>query len=256
MTLDYWATQPPFYDNPQIESFVRVKTLFRNKSIQCSVWRALCMHTSVHVPVVMKTFADVEWDEESGCPIRRKSEYLAWKTCNGHPNIIRLLGVIHENCKLHFIMEAMDGDLLKVAGLEQHAPVNRLSDTSIQSVFAHILTALDHMHQLGYAHRDVKAENIGINFENGEIRAVLLDFGHATNKLPFSGTHGTDAYEAPEVSDSGTFSYSADIYALGLCMAEMFAMKRVSNETPLPLPSPDHHAMPLIRWLLAINPCE
>jgi eukaryotic-like serine/threonine-protein kinase len=81
-----------------------------------------------------------------------------------------------------------------------------------------IATALDSVHYLGYAHLDVKPQNILISSMG---RAMLADFGIAQRHN--TTTHAcTPSYASPEQADGqrrvGPWS---DIYSLGLILYEM-----------------------------------
>ncbi|KAK4990628.1 hypothetical protein LTR66_006752 [Elasticomyces elasticus] len=98
----------------------------------------------------------------------------------------------------------------------------------ITSVFRRCFAGLDHLHQRGIMHRDIKLDNIGLASVQPP-RVVLLDFGHAT-RAETSTNHmrGTVRYLAPEVlalkEHPGAPAYTnlVDTWALGICLFEMF----------------------------------
>ncbi len=77
--------------------------------------------------------------------------------------------------------------------------------------------ALQHVHSLAVIHRDVKAQNV---FLTGTGILKLGDFGVAkalTHTHSVARTFiGTPSYLAPELVEGEPYSYSADIWALGV----------------------------------------
>jgi serine/threonine-protein kinase len=93
--------------------------------------------------------------------------------------------------------------------------------------------ALQHAHDRGVLHRDVKPENL--MFDGREVLKVA-DFGiakvlaGATAAMTQSGLIlGTPAYIAPEQAQGGELSPSVDVYALGTVLYELLA-----GELPFP----------------------
>lgn len=136
-----------------------------------------------------------------------------------HPNIVNIYDVsVKENLK-YIVMELIDGITLK--NYIQKKGV--LSLNEIISITEQILLALDHAHQKGIVHRDIKPQNI-MMLKNGAIK--VADFGIA--KLPNAETLtmtdkaiGTVFYISPEQASGKPIDRRSDIYALGVTMYEM-----------------------------------
>lgn len=99
----------------------------------------------------------------------------------------------------------------------------RLTLEEASSFLCQIASALQHAHDHGVIHRDVKPSNILLRLDG---HAYLVDFGLAkakvaTDSLSQSGTMiGTPEYMAPEQSNNIN-DYRSDIYSLGIILYQM-----------------------------------
>jgi serine/threonine protein kinase len=83
--------------------------------------------------------------------------------------------------------------------------------------------ALNHAHQRGVLHRDIKLDNILIfkNKKTGEKQVKLIDFGLSAILQPEQKSPhccGSLAYSAPEIVDKTPHDVKADIWSLGICL--------------------------------------
>ena len=112
----------------------------------------------------------------------------------------------------------------------------------VRLIFQQIIQIVDQVHFKGFAHRDLKLQNILVN-RNGEIR--LIDFG-LTSKLSgslgngyFAGTEnfGTKNYMAPEIIIGAPYKgKQVDTFALGVILFQLiflcdpFKKARLNNK--------------------------
>lgn len=115
-----------------------------------------------------------------------------------------------------------------------------LTEEESKGYYAQILCGLNHMHQMGIAHRDVKLQNVLLisNRQSitGDYLLVITDFGlsrcipQATdpNALPvLSKTFcGTPAFMAPELYMKRPYdAYKVDMWALGVSLYMMLTLE-------------------------------
>ena len=100
-----------------------------------------------------------------------------------HPNVVEILSAEDHDGRLGFSMELVEGDTL--ADVVAHEGVFSAADAA---VLGHdVCGALAAVHAMGIVHRDIKAQNVMRESENGRI--VLMDFG-AGEAMKLSLGHG------------------------------------------------------------------
>ena len=151
-----------------------------------------------------------------------------------HPNIVTVHSVAQYKETPYFVMEYVAGtSLAHVLAAER-----RLESERAVRITCQVLAALEHAHQAGIVHRDVKPANI--LFESGTDRVKLADFGLArgvadSTRLTVAGSVvGTPWYMAPEqVEGNASPDPRQDLFSLGAVLFEMLA-----GTLPFPGPSP------------------
>jgi TolB-like protein/Flp pilus assembly protein TadD len=131
-----------------------------------------------------------------------------------HPNVVTVHGADYEDGYFGLWMEFVRGRTLRQI-VEQRGPFGPEEALVIGLEVARALAAV---HQAGFVHRDVKAQNV-MREDGG--RVVLMDFGagvefHGLADLP--RTAGTPVYMAPEVLEGGASTPQSDIYSLGVLL--------------------------------------
>jgi serine/threonine protein kinase len=90
-------------------------------------------------------------------------------------------------------------------------------------MFKQICIAIDATKQAGYAHLDIKLENILVG---SDFKLRLCDFGFARKLgVPLTGICGSERYMAPEIIDQKTYyidAANADIFSLGVVLFTMY----------------------------------
>jgi serine/threonine-protein kinase len=143
-----------------------------------------------------------------------------------HPNIPAIYDVMLGKDQFLIVFEFIEGRTLRDR-LETSGPA-QLAD--VKTWFTQIASALDHAHQRGVIHRDVKPANIIIKPDS--VATYLVDFGIALSekegkRITGSGyVVGTPGYMAPEQAVGDDVDHRADIYSLGVTLYEALAGKR------------------------------
>ena len=138
-----------------------------------------------------------------------------------HPNVVSCIAASDTDApRLWIAFELIDG-----------VPLSRLLSADIElsrqiEWLKQILAGLQHLHDCGGVHRDVKPANVMVEIQaNGAERAVVVDLGltsfHDLEEV-VSSEEGTPAYLAPELVVSGTApSAQSDVYAVGVILFEL-----------------------------------
>ena len=136
-----------------------------------------------------------------------------------HHNIVNLLDVGMDGGNRYLVMEYVPGKTLKQVIQEK----GRLNTATAVQITIRILAALQHAHQNGIIHRDIKPQNILVHAD-GHIK--VADFGIARIANASTLTHddsvmGTVHYLSPEQASGGDVRETSDIYSVGVVLYEM-----------------------------------
>lgn len=140
-----------------------------------------------------------------------------------HPNIVKVYDVSFGEKLQYIVMEYVDGITLKEYIQKQHII------TWNDAVFftTQILRALQHAHDKGIVHRDIKPQNI-ILLPNGNIKVTdfgIARFSRTETKTLTENAIGSVHYISPEQAKGEFTDERADIYSVGVVLYEMLAGK-------------------------------
>jgi cGMP-dependent protein kinase len=136
-----------------------------------------------------------------------------------HPFIMKMVKYLKNETHIFFITEYIRGkelwDVMRDIGL--------CDKSQTQFYGASMLSAIHYLHQHHYIYRDLKPENIMIN-EKGYIK--IIDFGTVKEIKDRTTTNvGTPQYMAPEMVNGTGYSFQVDMWAIAICMYELFCGK-------------------------------
>lgn len=189
-----------------------------------------------------------------------------------HPNIARVLDAgATGSGRPFFVMEMVEG--LRIT---EYCDRNHLDLTGRLKLFIQVCLAIQHAHQKGVIHCDIKPSNVMVAQHDGVAVPKVIDFGiskaaegghpgpTASDSSPLIGT---PAYMSPEQLDGNGLDVDtrSDIYSLGALLYELLVgkppcdpdisghadadtIRRALRETPVVKPSQRLVACPAEEW--------
>lgn len=149
-----------------------------------------------------------------------------------HPNIVKIYDVGFNEQIQFIVMEYIDG--ISLAEYIKLQGVLKWKDAVYFTV--QILRALQHAHDRGIVHRDIKSQNV-MMLPDGTIK--VMDFGIArfnreTDKTLSEKAIGSVHYISPEQARGEMTDEKSDIYSVGVMLYEMLTgQKPFDGETPV-----------------------
>ena len=141
-----------------------------------------------------------------------------------HPNIVKIYDVGFTERLQFIVMEYIDGINLS----EYISKQGVLKWKDVVHFTMQILKALQHAHDRGIVHRDIKPQNVML-LSDGTIK--VMDFGIArfnreTDKTMSEKAIGSVHYISPEQARGEVTDERSDIYSIGIMMYEMLTGKK------------------------------
>src|SRR6185503_11576675 len=158
-------------------------------------------------------------DEAGLARVRREARAMG--RLGDHPHIVTVFDVGEEDGRPFIVSQYMAGG--SVDDLLQGATQHRLPIDETLRIANELCRALQHAHECGVVHRDVKPSNVWLTADG---TAKLGDFGLAVardrSRLTVEGMMvGTVAYMPPEQALGRTPEPRTDLYAFGAMLYEM-----------------------------------
>jgi serine/threonine protein kinase/TolA-binding protein len=145
-----------------------------------------------------------------------------------HPHIAKVLdGGVHDG-RPFFVME-----LVKGVPITRYCDAHKFTPRQRLELFANVCQAIQHAHQKGIIHRDIKPRNVLVAMYDDRPVVKVIDFGVAkatgqalterTIDTGFGGIVGTPEYMSPEQATFNNLDIDtrSDVYALGVLLYEL-----------------------------------
>ena len=179
------------------------------------VYRAKChrLNRMVAVKVLKEEFSR---DDEFKNRFQDESLSVAMLS---HPNIVAVYDVSKADDMEYIVMELIDGITLK----EYLQKKGHLSWQETVYFALQIAKALQHAHNRGIVHRDIKPQNIMV-LRDGTAKVADFGIAHQVSKQQTYNKGeaiGSVHYISPEQAKGSRIDNRADIYSLGVVMYEM-----------------------------------
>ncbi|KAG9459791.1 hypothetical protein H6P81_004299 [Aristolochia fimbriata] len=145
-----------------------------------------------------------------------------------HPNVVKLEGLVTSrmSCSLYLVFEYMEHDLAGLAA----SPGIKFTEPQVKCYMHQLLSGLEHCHNRGVLHRDIKGSNLLL--DNGGVLKIA-DFGLASffdpnHKQPMTSRVVTLWYRPPELLLGATdYGVGVDLWSAGCILAELLAGKPI-----------------------------
>jgi len=174
------------------------------------VW--LARDLKLQVEVALKALAPEKLGDE-GALARLRAEVRSARAV-ASPHVCRVYDLVEAEGLECVSMEYVDGTTLRHV-LETRSP---LELGEAREIALQLLAGLGAIHEAGLVHRDVKPENVMLTRAG---RVVLMDFGIAKAVATGGTVAGTPAYWPPEQAAGAPADPRADVFAVGIVLAEM-----------------------------------
>ncbi|GJN07889.1 hypothetical protein PR202_ga25759 [Eleusine coracana subsp. coracana] len=165
-----------------------------------------------------------------------------------HPNVIKLEGLVTSrmSCSLYLVFEYMEHDLAGLAA----SPDIKFTEPQVKCYMHQLLSGLEHCHDRGVLHRDIKGSNLLLD-NNGMLK--IADFGLASffdpdRKQPMTSRVVTLWYRPPELLLGATdYGVGVDLWSAGLRAAGGRSnvdgpKKTRTRDRPKAVPAPEANA--------------
>ncbi len=136
-----------------------------------------------------------------------------------HPNIVKVYSVSFGDRMQYIVMEYIDGITLKEY-MERQETMNQ---KEILHFVIQTLKAIQHAHEVGIIHRDIKPQNIML-LRDGTIKVTdfgIARFSDSQTRTMTDKAIGSVHYIAPEQAKGELTDAKTDVYSIGVMLYEM-----------------------------------
>jgi len=146
-----------------------------------------------------------------------------------HPNIVQFRTVFlipggsytkdPNTPEIWLAMEFLQGGTLNEA-----SKIIKLSEKHVAFVGREVCKALKYIHEQGFAHRDLKSQNVMLSIE-GHVKLIDMGLMCDFRKGPRTRMLGSPYWIPPEMIKSEPHSYQVDVWSMAVCLLELLIQK-------------------------------
>ena len=159
----------------------------------------------------------------SSAPKLFKNGLKVMRKLSHHPNIVGLRDHGKVRGTPFMVLNYINGANLKQLALRHDTVI----DENVSDVIIGVADALEHLHDNGWMHLDLKPENVMVDLRG---HPYLIDFDTAqtipSRPKKSALNSGTPSYMAPEQLKGEPHDHRADIYAFGVTAYELLTHRR------------------------------
>ena len=153
--------------------------------------------------------------------IRNELDILKLLRNSPHKNIVKTKDIYEDSSNIYIIMEYLKGGTLD-SYLENIRTV--ISEEDSKRISKQIAMAVQHLHNLGIIHRDLKTDNIMLKRPKDPPTVKLIDFGlsrfHFKSEM-IKDEPGALVFNAPEIIARKFYDNRVDIWSYGILVYYM-----------------------------------
>jgi len=171
----------------------------------------------------------IKWGMDTGQVVARFESERQALALMDHPSIAKVFDAgATEKGRPFFVMECVKG-----VPITDYCDTNRLNNRQRLDLFIQVCEGIQHAHQKGIIHRDIKASNVLVTIQDDRPVPKIIDFGVAkaisqrlTERTMFTELGqliGTPEYMSPEQAEMTGLDVDTrtDVYSLGVLMYEL-----------------------------------
>jgi serine/threonine protein kinase len=209
-------TQPSAADENKIDHYVRLNMIASGKHAQ--VWEVQEENTSNRFAMKL-LLPEAMTDPEHVATLKYEGKVAQ---SLDHPNLIKWFATVQRKTNSYLILELFRSPNLKTFLINDSVGVH----TRLRKLVECTCLALQHMHDKGWAHLDVKPDNILLS-RSSEVKVIDFSLSQriksGIGKLLGGGAKeigGTLTYIAPETLRKEPLTAQTDIYSFGITLYE------------------------------------
>ena len=146
-----------------------------------------------------------------------------------HPNIVQCKGWFRDLDKnsLFIVLEYCEGGDLHQLVQSYIKSHQRFKEAEIWTMFAQLCRGVQHLHQNGIIHRDMKTLNVFLNKSHTMFKIGDLGVSRQVSEFTelINNFYGTPLYLSPELIENKAYNEKTDIWSLGVILYEICQLR-------------------------------